>query len=152
VLRSSGPNYSKLLRVLEFVVHLLTDKTLKPPPHLRIRAGAFRHPAEDFPLRHLSRQVGGLALGFHLFSCSTPWSTSWSTMIPCPRTSWWRKKLLLPRHELLTSQRLVPLLCTRHDSTLLRRRPESLGLRLGRCLWLENCCATLLAPQPRQEP
>jgi hypothetical protein len=58
VLRSSGPNHSKLLRVLEFTVHLPTGKTLKPPPHLRIRAGAFRHPAGDFPLRHLARQVG----------------------------------------------------------------------------------------------
>jgi hypothetical protein len=62
-------------------------------------------------------------------------------MIPCPRTSWWRKKLLLPCHGLLTSERLVPLLCTLHDSTLLRRRPESLGMRLGRCLRPENCCA-----------
>jgi hypothetical protein len=59
VLRSGGPNHSKLLRVLEFIVHLPTGKTLKLPPHLRIRAGAFRHPARDFPLRHLARQVGG---------------------------------------------------------------------------------------------
>jgi hypothetical protein len=51
VLRSGGPNHSKLLRVLEFIVLLPTGKTLKPPPHLRIRAGAFRHPTEDFPLR-----------------------------------------------------------------------------------------------------
>jgi hypothetical protein len=64
VLRSGGPNHSKLLCVLEFIVNLPTGKTLKPPPHLRIRAVAFRHPAGDFPLRHLARQVGGLALGF----------------------------------------------------------------------------------------
>jgi hypothetical protein len=51
VLRSGGPNHSKLLRVLEFIVHLPTGKTFKPPHHLRIRAGAFRHPAGDFPLR-----------------------------------------------------------------------------------------------------
>jgi hypothetical protein len=51
VLHSDGPNHSKLLRVLEFIVLLPTGKTLKPPPHLRIRAGAFRHPAGDFPLR-----------------------------------------------------------------------------------------------------
>jgi hypothetical protein len=50
VLRSGGPNHSKLLSVLEFIVHLPTGKTLKPPPHLRIRAGAFRHLAGDFPL------------------------------------------------------------------------------------------------------
>jgi hypothetical protein len=29
--------------------------------------GAFRHPVGDFPLQHLARQVGGLALGFCLF-------------------------------------------------------------------------------------
>jgi hypothetical protein len=127
-------------------------KRLSPLLILGFRAGALRHPAGEFPLRHLARQVGGLALGFRLFSCSTPWYTSSSTMIPCPRTSWWRKKLLLPRHVLLTYQRLVPLLCTLHDSTLLRRRPESLGLCLGRCLWPENCCATLLAPRPHRGP
>jgi hypothetical protein len=37
---------------------------LRPPPHLRIRAGALRHPAGGFSLQHLARQVGGLALGF----------------------------------------------------------------------------------------
>jgi hypothetical protein len=51
VLRSGGPNHSKSLCVLEFIVHLPTGKMLKPPPHLRIRVGAFRHPAGDFPLR-----------------------------------------------------------------------------------------------------
>jgi hypothetical protein len=58
VLRSGGPNHSKLLRVLEFIVHLPTCKTLKPPPHLRIRAGAFRHPAGDFPLRESCLEGG----------------------------------------------------------------------------------------------
>jgi hypothetical protein len=28
--------------------------------------GAFRHPAGDFPLRHLARQVGGLVIRFLL--------------------------------------------------------------------------------------
>jgi hypothetical protein len=36
VLRSGGPNHSKSSRVPEFMVHLPTGKTLKPPPHLRI--------------------------------------------------------------------------------------------------------------------
>jgi hypothetical protein len=36
VLRSGGPNHSKSSRVPEFIVHLPTGKTLKPPPHLRI--------------------------------------------------------------------------------------------------------------------
>jgi hypothetical protein len=41
-------------------------QTLRPPPHLRIRVGAFRHPARGFSYRHLAHQVGGLALGFSL--------------------------------------------------------------------------------------
>jgi hypothetical protein len=36
VLRSGGPNHSKPLRVLVFIVHLATGKTLRPPPHIRI--------------------------------------------------------------------------------------------------------------------
>jgi hypothetical protein len=37
VLRSSGPNHSKLLRVLACSSRIhLTGKTLRPPPHLRI--------------------------------------------------------------------------------------------------------------------
>jgi hypothetical protein len=36
VLRSGGPNHSKPLRVLMFIVHLATGKTLRPLPHLRI--------------------------------------------------------------------------------------------------------------------
>jgi hypothetical protein len=57
VLRSGGLNHSKLLRVLEFIVHLPTGKTLKPPPHLMIRAGAFRHPVGDFPLRQTLTRI-----------------------------------------------------------------------------------------------
>jgi hypothetical protein len=47
-----------------FIDNSRIRQMLRPPPHLRIRAGAFRHPAEGFSLRHLARQVGGLALGF----------------------------------------------------------------------------------------
>jgi hypothetical protein len=47
-----------------FVDNSPNRKTLRPPPHLRIRAGAFRHPAGGFSLRHLARHVGDLALGF----------------------------------------------------------------------------------------
>ncbi len=36
----------------------LTDKTLRPLLILGFRAGAFRHPAREFALRHLARQVG----------------------------------------------------------------------------------------------
>jgi hypothetical protein len=60
VLRSGGPNHSKLLCVLEFIVHLPTGKTLKPPTHLRIRADAFRHPAGDFPLRQIPSRINSL--------------------------------------------------------------------------------------------
>jgi hypothetical protein len=52
-----------------------------------------------------------------------------------------------------TSLRLVQrLLCTLHGSTLPRKHPGRLGLRLGRCQWLGNCCTTLLAPWPLQDP
>jgi hypothetical protein len=44
-------------------------KRLSPLLVLGFRASALCHPAEEFPLRHLARQVGGLALGFCLFSC-----------------------------------------------------------------------------------
>jgi hypothetical protein len=74
----------------------LAGKTLRPLLILGFRAGAFRHPTGEFPLRHLARQVGGLALGFCLFFYLTPWSTSSSTIISCPRTSGWRKRLRLP--------------------------------------------------------
>jgi hypothetical protein len=46
-------------------------KRLSPLLILGFRAGALRHPAGEFSLRHLARQVGGLALGFCLFPCST---------------------------------------------------------------------------------
>jgi hypothetical protein len=36
VLRFGGLNHSKSSRAPEFIVHLPTGKTLKPPPHLRI--------------------------------------------------------------------------------------------------------------------
>jgi hypothetical protein len=49
VLRSGGPNHSKLLRVLVFSpFFLLTSKTLRPLLILEFRAGALRHPAGDF--------------------------------------------------------------------------------------------------------
>jgi hypothetical protein len=41
-----------------------TGKTLRPLPHLRIGAGAFRHPDEGFSLRHLARQVGAFSIRF----------------------------------------------------------------------------------------
>ena len=47
-----------------FIQNSPNRQALRPPPHLRIRAGAFRHPAGGFSHRHLARQVGGLALGF----------------------------------------------------------------------------------------
>jgi hypothetical protein len=45
-----------------------------------------------------------------------------------------------------------PLLCTLRGSTLPHKHPGCLGLRQGRCLWPESCCATLLAPQLRRGP
>jgi hypothetical protein len=60
VLRSSGLNHSKLSRVHVFDVRLERQaKRLSPFLILGFRVGALRHPAGEFPLRHLARQVGG---------------------------------------------------------------------------------------------
>jgi hypothetical protein len=67
VLRSGGLNHYNPLSPLVFIRDSPNRQTLRPPPHLRIRAGAFHHPAGGFSLRHLARQVGGL--GFRFFSC-----------------------------------------------------------------------------------
>jgi hypothetical protein len=69
VLRSGGPNHSKPLCVLVFLCSSrfhLAGKTLRPLLILGFRAGAFHHPAGEFPLRHLARQVGGLGFRFFL--------------------------------------------------------------------------------------
>jgi hypothetical protein len=53
VLRSGGPNHSKSSRV-----HVHGDRLARQAKHLSpflilgFRAGAFRHPAGEFPLRH----------------------------------------------------------------------------------------------------
>jgi hypothetical protein len=47
-----------------FIPNSPNRQPLRPPPHLWIRAGAFRHSAGGFPHQHLARQVGALALGF----------------------------------------------------------------------------------------
>jgi hypothetical protein len=84
----------------------LTGKTLRHLLILGFRAGAFRHPAREFPLRHLARQVGGLGFRFLLvFLLDTmvhivehqdfmpedfmleeevTSSTSWATNLPAP--------------------------------------------------------------------
>jgi hypothetical protein len=60
VLRSRGPNHSKSSRVHVLDVRLAGQaKRLSPFLILGFRAGALRHPAGEFPLRHLARQVGG---------------------------------------------------------------------------------------------
>jgi hypothetical protein len=58
VLRSSGLNHYKPSSVLVFIRNSPIRQALRPPPHLRIRAGAFRHPAGGFSHRHLARQEG----------------------------------------------------------------------------------------------
>jgi hypothetical protein len=50
VLRSCGPNHYKSSRVLVFINNPPIRRTSRPPPHLRIRAGAFRHPTGGFSL------------------------------------------------------------------------------------------------------
>jgi hypothetical protein len=64
VLRSGGLNHYNPSCPLVFIPNSSNMQPLRPPPHLRIRAGAFRHPAGGFPHRHLARQVGGLGFRF----------------------------------------------------------------------------------------
>jgi hypothetical protein len=64
VLHSYGLNHYNPSSPLVFIRNSPNRQPLRPPHHLRIRAGAFRHPVGGFSLRHLVRQVGGLALGF----------------------------------------------------------------------------------------
>jgi hypothetical protein len=59
VLCSGGPNHSKPSRVHVFGDRLARQaKRLSPFLILGLMAGALRHPAGEFPLRHLARQVG----------------------------------------------------------------------------------------------
>jgi hypothetical protein len=66
VLRSGGLNHYNPSSPLVFIRNSPNRQPLRPPPHLRIRAGAFRHPVGGFSLRHLARQVGGF--GFRFFA------------------------------------------------------------------------------------
>jgi hypothetical protein len=67
VLCSGGLNHYNPSCPLVFIPNSLNMQPLRLPPHLRIRAGAFHHPAGGFPHRHLARQVGGF--GFSFFAC-----------------------------------------------------------------------------------
>ena len=67
VLRSGGLNHYNPSCLLVFIPNSPNRQPLRPPPHLRIRAGAFRHLAGGFPHRHLARQVGDF--GFRFFAC-----------------------------------------------------------------------------------
>jgi hypothetical protein len=53
VLRSGGLNYYNPSSPLVFIRNSPNMQPLRPPPHLRIRAGAFRHPAGGFSIRQL---------------------------------------------------------------------------------------------------
>jgi hypothetical protein len=155
VLRSSGLNHYNPLCPLVFSPNSPNRQPLRPPPHLRIRAGAFRHPADGFPHRHLARQVGGFGFRFFAcFSCSTRWFRSSSTATCLPRTFGWKKGQRLLCHGALTALHLVLLLCTLHSSTRSCRHP---GLRrgllmVGRCLQPGSCCATHQVPRPHRWP
>jgi hypothetical protein len=70
VLRSGGLNHSKSSRAPEFIVHLPTGKTLKPPPHLRILGGYTPPPGRIIPSSTFGAPGRGLALVFCLFSRS----------------------------------------------------------------------------------
>jgi hypothetical protein len=77
VLCSCRLNHYNSSSVLVFIPNSPHRQPLRPPPHLRIRAGAFRYPAGGFSLRHLARQVGGDH--HHHPGVTTPRSTSSSS-------------------------------------------------------------------------
>jgi hypothetical protein len=52
-LHTVGLNHYNLLCPLVFIPNSPNRQPLRPPPHLRIRAGAFRHPAGGFPHRQI---------------------------------------------------------------------------------------------------
>jgi hypothetical protein len=62
VLRSGGLNLYNPSCLLVFIPNSPNRQPLRPPPHLRIRAGAFRHPGGGFPHRRRDFCV-------HLSSC-----------------------------------------------------------------------------------
>jgi hypothetical protein len=62
VLRSGGLNHYNPSCPRVFIPNSPNRQPLRPPPHLRIRVGAFRHPAGGFPHRHLACLVGGFWL------------------------------------------------------------------------------------------
>jgi hypothetical protein len=62
----SGLNHYNPSSPLVFIRNSPNRQPLRPPPHLRIRAGTFRHPAGGFSLRHLACQVGDF--GFRFFA------------------------------------------------------------------------------------
>jgi hypothetical protein len=63
VLRSSVLNHYNSPSVLVFIQNSPNRQALRPPPHLRIRAGAFRHPAGGFSHRHIGFQIKQLQEG-----------------------------------------------------------------------------------------
>jgi hypothetical protein len=154
VLRSSDLNHYKHSSVLVFIQNSPIRQALRPPPHLRIRAGAFRHPAGGFSHQHLARQVGGVALGFslvflldmmvhiveHRDLSSEDFSMEEGAASSMPRGSNRPAPMLL--------------LCTLCSSTRPRRHPGLCrGLLLvGCCLQPGSCYVTLQVPWPRRGP
>jgi hypothetical protein len=61
VLRSGGLNHYNPSSPLVFFQISPNRQPLRPPPYLRIRAGAFRHPAGGFSLRQHVMQAASLA-------------------------------------------------------------------------------------------
>jgi hypothetical protein len=55
VLCSGGLNHYNPSSPLVFLLNSSNRQPLRPPPHLRIRAGAFRHPAGGFPTDNMVR-------------------------------------------------------------------------------------------------
>jgi hypothetical protein len=77
-----------------------------------------------------------------MFSCSTRWCKSSSTVTSFPRISRWKKRQHPPCLEAPTALPPVLLLCTLHSSTRMCRHPERQGLLLG------LVCSQGVAAQP----
>jgi hypothetical protein len=118
-------------------------KLLSPFLILGFRAGAFRHPAREFPLQHLVRQVGGLGIWFLLVSSLNMMVQIVEHRAETSTDFLVEEEVVSSSHRFPTAQCWALLLCTLHGSIQLRRHPR---LRQGRlrehCQRLGSCYTT----------
>jgi hypothetical protein len=71
VLRSGGLNHYNPSCLLVFIPNSPNRQPLRPPPHLTIRAGAFRHPAGGFspPTYAITKaKVDSIYYAYHIYA------------------------------------------------------------------------------------